>query len=216
LNNFTRNGGGDFGANQNLIDALFTAQLNSDLQLSDIIEIDANRSLIFQVTDFNTAKIKPLNEVREQIVDEMKYVSAEVLANNIATRIQTSMNNDENLETIVAELDSVSLREVVINRLTEDVDFVIQANVFGMKKPLPGESKVGSVIMQNSNYAVFKLNSHSYGIPEMIPQNERDEAKLRLNQQSGISDYTAFISELQLNAEIEKNQELINTASMFD
>ena len=85
----------------------------------------------------------------------------------------------------------------------EDVDFVIQANVFGMKKPLPGESKVGSVIMQNSNYAVFKLNSHSYGIPEMIPQNERDEAKLRLNQQSGISDYTAFISELQLNAEIE-------------
>ena len=216
LNNFTRNGGGDFGANQNLIDALFTAQLNSDFQLSDIIEIDANRSLIFQVTDFNTAKIKPLNEVREQIVDEMKYVSAEVLANNIATKIQTSMNNDENLETIVAELDSVSLREVVINRLTEDVDFVIQANVFGMKKPLPGESKVGSVIMQNSNYAVFKLNSHSYGIPEMIPQNERDEAKLRLNQQSGISDYTAFTSELQLNAEIEKNQELINTASMFD
>ena len=54
------------------------------------------------------------------------------------------------------------------------------------------------------------------GIPEMIPQDERDEAKLRLNQQSGVSDYTAFIGELQLNAEIEKNQELINTASMFD
>ena len=216
LKNFTRNGGGDFGANQNLIDALFAAQLDNDLQVSDIIEIDANRSLVFQVSSFNEAKIKPLIDVREQIVNEMKYVSAEVLANNIASKIQASMNNNDDLENTVAELDSVSLRDVTINRLTEDVDFVIQANVFGMKKPLPGESRVGSVIMQNSNYAVFKLKSHTYGIPEMIPQDERDEAKLRLNQQSGVSDYTAFIGELQLNAEIEKNQELINTASMFD
>jgi hypothetical protein len=199
-----------------LIDALFAAQLDNDMQVSDIIEIDANRSLVFQVSSFNEAKIKPLIDVREQIVNEMKYVSAEVLANNIASKIQTSMNNNDDLEDTVAELDSVSLRDVTINRLTEDVDFVIQANVFGMKKPLPGESRVGSVIMQNSNYAVFKLKSHTYGIPEMIPQDERDEAKLRLNQQSGVSDYTAFIGELQLNAEIEKNQELINTASMFD
>ena len=216
LENFTRNGGGNFGANQNLIDALFAAQLDNDMQVSDIIEIDANRSLVFQVSSFNEAKIKPLIDVREQIVNEMKYVSAEVLANNIASKIQTSMSNNDDLEDAVAELDSVTLRDVTINRLTEDVDFVIQANVFGMKKPLPGESRVGSVIMQNSNYAVFKLKSHTYGIPEMIPQDERDEAKLRLNQQSGVSDYTAFIGELQLNAEIEKNQELINTASMFD
>ena len=56
----------------------------------------------------------------------------------------------------------------------------------------------------------------AYGVPEMIPQDERDEAKERLNQQSGISDYTAFISELQLNAKIEKNEEILNAASMFD
>jgi hypothetical protein len=70
--------------------------------------------------------------------------------------------------------------------------------------------------MQNSNYAVFKFKNHAYGVPEMIPQDERDEAKERLNQQSGISDYTAFISELQLNAKIEKNEEILNAASMFD
>jgi len=37
-----------------------------------------------------------------------------------------------------------------------------------------------------------------------------------LNQQSGVSDYTAFVSELQLSAEIEKDEELLNSASMFD
>ena len=216
LKGFTRNGGGDFGSNQIVIDALFNAQRNNDSQLSDIIEVDANRSIVFQVSEFNEASVIPLEQVRDQIISDMKFVSAEVLANNIATKISVLMENDEDLGPTIDELDSVTIRDVIINRLTEDVDFVVQANVFGMKKPLPGNTKVGTVIMQNSNYAVFKLKNHAYGVPEMIPQDERDEAKERLNQQSGISDYTAFISELKLNAEIEINEELLNAPSMFD
>ena len=216
LKGFTRDGGGEFGANQIVIDALFNAQRNNDSQLSDIIEVDANRSIVFQVSMFNEATVMPLDQVRDQIISDMKFVSAEVLANNIATKISSLMENNEDLVPTVEELDSVTVRDVIINRLTEDVDFVIQANVFGMKKPLPGNTKVGTVVMQNANYAVFSLKNHTYGIPEMIPQEERDAAKERLNQQSGVSDYTAFISELQLNAAIEKNEELLNAASMFD
>lgn len=216
LKGFTRDGGGEFGANQIVIDALFNAQRNNDSQLSDIIEVDANRSIVFQVSNFNEAIVMPLDQVRDQIISDMKFVSAEVLANNIATKISSLMENNEDLVPTIEELDSVTVRDVIINRLTEDVDFVIQANVFGMKKPLPGDTKVGTVVMQNSNYAVFSLKNHTYGIPEMIPQYERDAAKERLNQQSGVSDYTAFISELQLNAAIEKNEELLNAASMFD
>ena len=216
LKGFTRNGGGEFGANQIVIDALFNAQRNNDSQLSDIIEVDANRSIVFQVSMFNEATVMPLDQVRDQIISDMKFVSAEVLANNIATKISSLMENNEDLVPTVEELDSVTVRDVIINRLTEDVDFVIQANVFGMKKPLPGNTKVGTVVMQNANYAVFSLKNHTYGIPEMIPQEERDAAKERLNRQSGVSDYTAFISELQLNAAIEKNEELLNAASMFD
>ena len=216
LEGFTRKGGGEFGSNQIVIDALFDAQRNNDSQLSDLIEVDANRTIVFQVSEFNEATVMPLEQVRDQIISDMKFVSAEVLANNIATKISVLMENDEELGPTIEELDSVTIRDVIINRLTEDVDFVLQANVFGLKKPLPGKTKVGTVIMQNSNYAVFKFKNHAYGVPEMIPQDERDEAKERLNQQSGISDYTAFISELQLNAKIEKNEELLNAASMFD
>ena len=216
LEGFTRNGGGEFGSNQIVIDALFNAQRNNDSQLSDLIEVDANRTIVFQVSKFNETTVMPLEQVRDQIISDMKFVSAEVLANNIATKISVLMENDEELGPTIDELDSVTIRDVIINRLTEDVDFVIQANVFALKKPLPGKTKVSTVIMQNSNYAVFKFKNHAYGVPEMIPQDERDEAKERLNQQSGISDYTAFISELQLNAKIEKNEEILNAASMFD
>ena len=55
-----------------------------------------------------------------------------------------------------------------------------------------------------------------YGVPETIPQEERDEARNQLNQQSGFSDYAALISELAMRAEISRNEEIISSSSLFD
>ena len=70
--------------------------------------------------------------------------------------------------------------------------------------------------MSNGNYAVYSVTESIYGIPESIPQNERDDARELLNQRSGLSDYSAFISELEQRADITKNDELISSSSLFD
>ena len=213
---YTELGGEPFGTNQIVIDAVFDAQRTNDREISDIIEVDTDRSIVFQIYNFNKSKVKSLDEVYDEITNDMKLASAEVLASNIATRLETSMRNKQSIEDIVAELSSVSMRNVTINRVTEDIDFMIQASVFGTKKPEDGQARIGTVIMQNSNYAVYSINSNAYGIPEMIPQEERDEARNRLNQQAGMSDYSAFVAELNRLADISKNQELITSSSMFD
>jgi len=213
---FTEFGGEPFGANQIVIDAVFDAQRTNDREISDIVEIDANRSIVFQIINYNKSKVKLLDEVYEKITNDMKLASAEVLASNISTRIEATMRNKQSIEDIVAELSSVSMKNVTINRVTEDIDFMIQASVFGAKKPEEDKSRIGTVIMQNSNYAVYSVNTSTYGIPEMIPQEERDEARNRLNQQAGMSDYSAFVAELSRLADVTKNQELITSSSMYD
>ena len=213
---YTELGGEPFGTNQIVIDAVFDAQRTNDREISDIIEVDTDRSIVFQIYNFNKSKVKSLDEVYDEITNDMKLASAEVLASNIATRLETSMRNKQSIEDIVAELSSVSMRNVTINRVTEDIDFMIQASVFGAKKPEDGQARIGTVIMQNSNYAVYSINSNAYGIPEMIPQEERDEARNRLNQQAGMSDYSAFVAELNRLADISKNQELITSSSIYD
>jgi len=213
---YTELGGEPFGVNQVVIDAVFDAQRTNDREISDIVEIDADRSIVFQVTNYNKSKVKSLDEVYKEITNDMKLASAEVLASNISTRIEATMRNKQSIEDIVAELSSVSMRNVTINRVTEDIDFMIQASVFGTKKPEDGQARIGTVIMQNSNYAVYSINSNAYGIPEMIPQEERDEARNRLNQQAGMSDYSAFVAELNRLADISKNQELITSSSIYD
>ena len=86
---------------------------------------------------------------------------------------------------------------------------MLQASVFGEKRPQEGQFRVGTVIMSNSNYAVYSLDESVYGVPETIPREERDEARNQLNQQSGFSDYTALISELAMRAKISRNEEII-------
>jgi len=213
---FSGQGGGSFGSNQIVIDAVFDAHRDDNYELSDILEIDANRSIVFQIEGYNEAKVRPLENVRDTIVSDMKLVSAEVLANDIATRLENLLIKGEGIQEVANELSSVTTVSKLMNRASEDDDFMLQASVFGEKRSKDGVPRIGTVIMSNGNYAVYSVTESVYGIPESIPQNERDDARELLNQRSGLSDYSAFISELEQRADITKNDELISSTSLFD
>ena len=213
---FSGQGGGSFGSNQIVIDAVFDAHRDNNYELSDIFEIDANRSIVFQIEGYNEAKVRPLEDVRDIIVADMKLVSAEVLANDIATRLENLLIKGEGIQEVANELSSVTTVSKLMNRASEDDDFMLQASVFGEKRSKDGVPRIGTVIMSNGNYAVYSVTESIYGIPESIPQNERDDARELLNQRSGLSDYSAFISELEQRADITKNDELISSSSLFD
>ncbi len=213
---FSGQGGGSFGSNQIVIDAVFDAHRDDNYELSDILEIDANRSIVFQIEDYNEAEVMPLEDVRDTIVADMKLVSAEVLANDIATRLENRLIKGEDIQEIANELSSVTTASKLMNRASEEDDFMLQASVFSEKRSKDGLPRIGTVIMSNGNYAVYSVTESIYGIPESIPQNERDDARELLNQRSGLSDYSAFISELEQRADITKNDELISSSSLFD
>ena len=213
---FSSQGGGSFGSNQIVIDAVFDAHRDNNFELSDILEIDANRSIVFQIEGYNEAKVRPLEDVRDTIVADMKLVSAEVLANDIATRLEGLLIKGESIQEVANELSSVTTVNKLMNRASENDDFMLQASVFGEQRPKDGVPRIGTVIMSNGNYAVYSVTESIYGIPESIPQNERDDARELLNQRSGLSDYSAFISELEQRADITKNDEIISSSSLFD
>jgi len=213
---FSSQGGGSFGSNQIVIDAVFDAHRDNNYELSDILEIDANRSIVFQIEGYNEAKVRPLGDVRDTIVADMKLVSAEVLANDIASRLESLLIKGESIQEVANELSSVTTVNKLMNRASEDDDFMLQASVFGEKRSNDAVPRIGTVIMSNGNYAVYSVTESIYGIPESIPQNERDDARELLNQRSGLSDYSAFISELEQRADITKNDEIISSSSLFD
>ena len=69
---YTRTGGEPFGSNQAAIDAVFDPRVLRDGGISDIIEIDANRSVVLHVTRHQEAMRQSLAEVRDQIVESVR------------------------------------------------------------------------------------------------------------------------------------------------
>ncbi|MFQ5983521.1 MAG: SurA N-terminal domain-containing protein, partial [Woeseiaceae bacterium] len=73
---FPRIGGEPFGSNQAAIDAIFDDRVLHDGEISEIVELDANRSAIFKVSNHYEAARQPIEDVRELIVGALRAEKA--------------------------------------------------------------------------------------------------------------------------------------------
>lgn len=213
---FTRNGGEPFGNNQAAIDAIFTNSVLQDGRITDLIELDANRSVAVQVSEYNEAQRLPLAEVREQIVSTIKNDRARAIVTEKAAELQAALRAGEEFNEAAEAVEASSVSASIIRRDEPDTDANVRAAVFQVKKPLPDQPRIGTVQTASGDQAVFYVTGYSPGRPESIPVQQRDEGKRQLSAQSGQADYTAFVFELERRAEVIRNQDVLTEQNRFE
>ena len=107
------------------------------------------------------------------------------------------------------QLEAAFQPNLTLNRLSEDVDVAVLDAIYRVKKPSPGNARLGSTVTTQGDYAVFMVNAVVPGRPESIPLAERDQRKEDLQRAAGTSDLDAFVSELVRNAAIERSEDAI-------
>jgi peptidyl-prolyl cis-trans isomerase D len=203
---FTRSGGEPFGSNQAVIDAVFEPRILNEGGISDIIEIDANRSVVLRVTNHQEAQRQPLADVREQIVAAVRQSKAQAIAQERADKLQESLRAGEAFADAAVAAEAVATPYTVIDRLNEDLDARVLEAIYRSKKPLAGAPRVGLAVTTDGNYAVFSIDAVAPGRPENVPLAERDARKKALAGQSGGADYTAFVLQLEREADIVRSE----------
>ncbi|MEM9208328.1 MAG: peptidyl-prolyl cis-trans isomerase, partial [Pseudomonadota bacterium] len=213
---FTRSGGEPFGANQAAIDAIFDPIVLDERQISDIVELDANRAVVVAVTQYNEAAREPLENVRAQIENQLKAERAFADANGLVVQIEAALNGGSTVADAVADLESVVTRTLVFDRQATDVDQQLATAIFNEKKPVPGQPRVGTVVTADSKYVVYSLTGVAPGRPESIPLADRDQGKLQLALQSGAQDLNSLVSDLEASAEIVKSEDVLAQQTLFE
>ena len=208
-NEFTRAGGEPFGANQTVIDTVFDPLVKDDRQISDVIEIDADRSIMVHVTDYHEAARRSLEEVRDTIVFNLQSARALNVIEDRSRRLREALEEGRDFEEMAFQLEAAFQPNLTLNRLSEDVDVAVLDSIFRVKKPSPGNARLGSTVTTQGDYAVFMVNAVVPGRPESIPLAERDQRKEDLQRAAGTSDLDAFVSELVRNAAIERSEDAI-------
>ncbi len=212
---YTRAGGEPFGSNQAAIDAIFDAQVLEERRVSDMIELDANRVVAVQVTNYNQAAPLPLADVRDTIVSRIRNDRARAIAEEKTATLQAALRDGQEFASAAEEAGAGEATTTTIRRDDEEIDASVRDAVFRMKKPLPGEPRIGTAQTSDGDLAVFAVTGFAPGRPEAIPVAQRDEGKLQLAQQAGQSDYVAFVMELERRADVVRNRDAIAQQSLF-
>lgn len=212
---FTRSGGGTFAANQAVIDAVFDGLVLSGDRVSDIVEVDANRSAVFNVVNHNEATRQPIEDVRDQIVAQLTSQQADIILAARAEQLLAAIDAGEDFGQ-AAEASGFSVAQPqLLTRTDQNVDSMLLFDVFAAGKPDGETPLTGRVRSLEGGYSVYTLDAVLPGRPESIPVAERDERKLFLAQQSGYGDLSAFMQSMYNEADIVINDDLLAADNLF-
>ena len=213
---YTRAGGEPFGSNQAAIEAVFDEMVLTGGQVSEVIELDANRAAIFKVTTYTEATRQPLDDVQDLVAASLMTQKADLILVARAEQVMAAVDSGEDFG-VAAEAAGLTVAEPIILGRSSDqtIDQALLFDVFAAGKPTAESPVMGRVRTLDGGYSVYSLDAVLPGRPESIPLADRDQGKLMLAQESGIGDYQAFVRSLHENAEIDINNDLLAAEDLF-
>jgi len=206
---FTRAGGEPIGSGQPAIDAIFDERVLINGEISEVIELDANRSALFKVAKHSEAARQPLDVVRDQIVSTVRTQEAESIILSSAAQLLSDVDAGAEFSAAAEAAGATLSAPTLVSRNTTEMDPAVLSQIFLAKKPTVDALALGQAANRDGGFTVFSLEAVLAGRPQTIPQADRDASKVDLAQQAGLSDYVAFVESLYNNADIVISQDAL-------
>ncbi len=210
-----RTNAGPFGNNQIAIDAVFDEQVLIGRDVSEVIELDANRSAIFRVLDHVQASRQPLQDVRDQVEAAIRSQEAATIVFDRASQLMQALDSGEEFGVAAEAIGALVSAPALLGRQNTEIDQTVLVQIFSASKPSQGAPVFGQVANESGGYTVFSLDAVLPGRPESIPQADRFAGKDQLALQSGGADYLAFVQSLYDEADIVVNQDIVAASDLF-
>jgi peptidyl-prolyl cis-trans isomerase D len=156
---FTRAGGEGITANPEVIEAAYSDLVLLQGSVSDPVNLDENRLVMIRLKEHMPVALKPLEDVRDEIVvtlsDNMAREIAETRASDLLAALQSG---DQDFEALAVESGfEFGLHEAIKrNSIVPDVTLVQE--VFRLQAPAEG-SPVQTVLPTTAGFAVVELES---------------------------------------------------------
>lgn len=200
---FSRGEGSDIAANPRVRDAAFSDDVYIENLNSETLELDANSLVALRKLETKPASLRPLDEVREDIVAQLKQKKA---------RQQTEKTGDEILKDLragsewQAVLQAKDLEGQKASRARIDTEAtppaaVIKA-VFKAGYPSDDTPVYGDVGLPDGSHVVFRLTSVQDGDPAVATDEIRERVKAILERRRGYDSFLSYQTGLRGGAEV--------------
>jgi peptidyl-prolyl cis-trans isomerase D len=212
---FARDSAEPFAASQIAVDAIFDPSVLSGAVMSEVTELDVNRTVVFSVTQYNEATRDSLQNVRDQIVAVLTNSQSENLMAGRAQSMLAAIEAGDDFIAAAAAVGAEAASPSIFTRVAEDADQSMAVSIFTAIKPTQGNPTLSSTRNDAGSYVVFSVDAVIPGQPESIPQADRDAGKEEIINQYGVGDFVAFVQALRASAEVIINQDALAAQDLF-
>jgi peptidyl-prolyl cis-trans isomerase D len=211
---FTRQGGGGFGADRKVIEAVFSDAVLQDRQNSAPIQLADDSVVVLRVTDHKPSQQLALEAVRDQITARVAEDSARAAAAKAGQELAQRLNAGDAYEAAVAAVGGTAptpaqavTRQGPATETGAPMPPELVKAVFQAPRPAAGKSVAGSATLASGDQAVFVISGVESGKPEGEPAAlaQRVQASAAQHAQT---EFEAYLQELRRGAKIKKNDTL--------
>jgi peptidyl-prolyl cis-trans isomerase D len=207
---FTREGGGELGAEPEIIEAVFSEDVLDRRQNSPLVTIGEDRVLVLRVTDHKQAEPRPLEQVRAQIEQELRTKAAREAAAQKGADAVARLQKGEPWSEVASALGLQPVGKRFVTRQDAVAPpAVLRAAFQAPSKDLSTENPhFAGVTTDDGNYAVFAVSGVRNADPATEASAEKDARTRRLEQQLGREEFDAYVAEAERRADIVKNEKV--------
>ena len=205
IQGFTRQGGGPFGAEQEVIDAAFSDEVLQERQNSPAISLGEESVVVLRVTDHRPPAQRPLEEVRPEIEAALRNEAARQAAEAAVKAAVERLAAGGSLSLVATELGAQPAGPATFSRGDEAIPLELRKAVFLAPAPAQGEVSHGTAVLPNGDAVIFAVNAARPGSMSAEAAVQFAERAQRAAQQTALAEFAAYVAELERTAKVTRN-----------
>ena len=210
---FTRSSGSGFTANQAVVQAAFSDEVLQDNENSKPVDLGNNRIAVVRKAEYEPARARQLEEVREQIRAEIKRATAVARAQAEADAVIKAAESGTALTVLAAERQLSVTAPGSVRRDAEGVERAVLEAAFRLARPVASKTSVGKTILGNGEVVVIALESVKDATPETDDSVFKQQT-MQLRDAFAGAEFASFRSDLEQQLGVDRK--LLSAAESAD
>ncbi|MDH5217908.1 MAG: peptidyl-prolyl cis-trans isomerase, partial [Gammaproteobacteria bacterium] len=201
---FGRAGGPGIAANRKVQQAAFSEDVMRERLNSEVIELGDNHAVVVRLKEYQGAEVRPLEQVKTRIENELKTKGAKDKAKEKGEAIVAKVNAGNMLKNI-AEAEKLEVTgKAWVKRDDSKLGPEISREVFSTQRPADENGFTHGVSLNNGDYVVMTLFAVKDGDISALTDSEKTEIANRLANATGVDEFGFALNSYKDKAEIKR------------
>ena len=192
-----------------VVQAAFADEIVDSGRNSELVELADDHVLVLRVAAHHVPTVKPLDEVREQIRDELVRERAQQLAEEAAQAFFAAVQQGSDPVEQAAAHNGVWMAATWVMRTDAAVPTEVLSAAFGMPKTGAGPQRE-IIALANGGQAVIVLTGIEAGEPTSMSQEERDQRQQQLADETAGAELRSYAGNVRDTATVRIPDDILN------